>query len=192
MIETEIKAKVSDECLSYDCELMLNLLEKVRKMGFPTQSPVPIVDFYFDTPNGFFTTNDESLRVRSYNCIGGTYICHKGPKIDGKCREELDIEVIGPNGSQFTLLPKMGFKMIAKVSKTRVKAKHDNIEVCIDVVEDLGTYIEVEAMAENEIEMRTKLAYITSIIQELGYTELINDSYLEMVLKKNESEKNDN
>ena len=120
------------------------------------------------------------------NCV--TY---KGPKVDAstKTRRELEIQIeSGDKGAAAfrELLQALGFKHVADVRKTRhpmeVVWQDRPVDVCLDELEGLGLFLELEIVA-NESQMEEAKSTIASLAQELGLTESIRESYLEMLLR---------
>ncbi len=73
-------------------------------------------------------------------------------KRDGK--NELDCierEVEISDADQFRdSLEFMGYHAVVQVSKTRVKTKYNDMEICLDEVKNLGSFIEVEKIASGD------------------------------------------
>ena len=65
----------------------------------------------------------------------------------------------------------LGYKEMVTVRKTRRTAHFKNWEICIDNVEDLGSFIEVEQMAEHEEEIGPIRDSIMEFLRSLGITE---------------------
>jgi len=49
-----------------------------------------------------------------------------------------------------SIIKELGFKEVVRVNKVRRKAKYKDLTICLDVVEELGSFIEVEKMSEDE------------------------------------------
>lgn len=181
MIEVEIKTKLSGDLLSFSGEEGRWIVSKIESLGFSDCVHQKMVDTYYDSPDDCLSGRGMSLRVREYKYGDtGNWLCFKGQKITGKSREEVDVQV-GDGIHQ--LLENLGYKQVATVSKTRWKYTDNGIDVCLDSVEGLGTFLEIEEMSPEE-SLGYALASITDIMEQLGYTELVDESYLEMTLGK--------
>jgi adenylate cyclase class 2 len=112
-------------------------------------------------------------------------VTYKGPKIKKfglKAREELNFGV--ESGEAFeTMLLRLGFTKTAEVDKWRENYRFGNATISLDDVEGLGTFAEIEVIAENEADNPT--AQIEKIAKEIGVVgEPILESYLELILAK--------
>ncbi|RLE46065.1 MAG: class IV adenylate cyclase [Candidatus Methanomethylicota archaeon] len=138
------------------------------------------VDLYFSSPIKDFKETDEALRLR--RDIEGITITYKGPKIDSetKSREEIKLKVDSFEKA-VQLLEKLGFKPVREVRKIREIYKFGDAIICLDDVDGLGKYIEIE-IESNSIEAKSEIFKIAEL---LGYSknESIRDSYLELLEK---------
>ena len=174
MIEVEVKVKA-------DHEKVRPILKKigVAKVKTEIQS-----DTYFAAPHRDFAKTDEALRIRSLD--GQATLTYKGPKLDGisKTREELETPV-----DELTItriLHALGFSEAGIVRKIREVFRAGEIIVCLDAVEGLGEFLEVEIMAESEKDLETSSHKLFDFLIQFGFGEKdsIRASYLEMVLEK--------
>jgi len=138
-------------------------------------------DIYYNAPHRDFGTTDEALRVRYTD--GPALITYKGKKIPElglKAREELNTAV--ESGETFeAILDRLGFTRTAEVNKWRENYRLGNASVALDTVEGLGTFAEIEIMAETDGNGAT--AAITKLAKEMGISgEPILASYLELLL----------
>jgi adenylate cyclase, class 2 len=150
------------------------------------------VDQYFNHPSRDFAQTDEALRIRQ---IGDdNYVTYKGPKLDQTTKTRREIEVAIAAGAeaagQFSeMLVALGFRPVAEVRKQRRKASIEHsghqIEIVLDDVELVGTYIELECLADASAVESSKQA-IASLSAELGLPESENErkSYLELLLQR--------
>lgn len=178
MIEIEVKVIA-------DHSKVRSVLQNIgaKKIGVENHS-----DIYFAAPYRDFAKTDEALRIRSVN--GESILTYKGPKLDGisKTREELESSVDGTNAVK--ILQALGFSEAGAVHKKREIFKLDSdkeITICLDDVEGLGEFLEVEIVAENENELEIARGKLFDLLKQFGASEKdsIRTSYLEMVLEKN-------
>lgn len=173
MIEIEVKVRA-------DHSKARSILKKIGavKIGVENQS-----DIYFAAPYRDFAKTDEALRIRSLE--GKAVMTYKGPKLDGisKTREELETPVDEVNTIQ--ILHALGFSEAGVVRKKREVFNAGDITVCLDAVENLGEFLEVEIVAENEKELEISRAKLFELLKQFGAGEKdsIRTSYLEMVLE---------
>lgn len=177
MIEVEVKVRADHRQLKDALKEM-----GARPVGVEKQS-----DTYYNAPHRDFAETDEALRIR---CVNGTSILtYKGKKLDAvsKTREEFETAVEGDEAR--SILLSLGFKQSGHVRKLREIFRYKDFIICLDKVNDLGEFVEVELMAESEphsdIEFHRKRIF--EFFQKLGIheSESIRESYLEMILEKN-------
>ncbi len=113
-------------------------------------------DVYYDAPHRSFAETDEALRLRHETPLsdgigseptGGTeaVMTYKGPLIDdaSKTREEHETGVTDADAAA-GVLDGLGFTPAATVSKEREFWALDGVTVTLDVVEEVGEFVEVE------------------------------------------------
>lgn len=175
MIEIEIKARADHRAL----------LSALKGAGATFEKTVEQYDTYFNAPDRDFGTTDEALRLREQS--GHTYMTYKGKKLDAKSktRKEVEIEVSDRTKTEDILLS-LGYKKTLDVKKKRDIYHLAGVEACVDSVEGLGDYVELEAMAEDTTAVPQKRDMLIDLMRRLGVNgELIRESYLEMLLAKN-------
>lgn len=152
------------------------VLEKIEKIASFVEEKEEF-DLYFTHPCRDFAKTDEALRLRVEKKVKMTY---KGPRIDGetKTREEINVQ-IDDFESAVRLLEALGFKKFRSVKKTRRIFRIDDAVICVDRVEGLGDFIEIEVKSLAEKEEIFRIAEI------LGYSreESIRASYLELKIR---------
>jgi len=121
---------------------------------------------------------DEALRIRKSEKIVLTY---KGPKVDRetKTREEIEVVVSDFEGT-LEIFKRLGFNVVAKVSKVRKIYKLDDVKILVDSVDGLGDFVEIEIKSD-DVEVAKKKIF--EIARHLGLKESITKSYLEMLLE---------
>ncbi|OPY37279.1 MAG: CYTH domain protein [Methanoregula sp. PtaU1.Bin006] len=140
-------------------------------------------DIFYNAPHRDFGKTDEAVRVRYTG--DHAVVTYKGPKIRKsglKAREELNFAV--ESGEAFeTMLDRLGFRKTLVVDKWRENFRLGDISVCLDDVAGLGTFAEIEVMAEDGAD--NPVSVIEKMALEIGVTgEPILESYLEMLLAK--------
>jgi len=161
---------------------------RMRGLDTPTSETCRQVDRYYAHPARDFASTDEALRIRrvgEFNCV--TY---KGPKIDRttKTRQEIELPIAsGERGaSDFAdLLEALGFRPVGEVRKrrqsTQLAWRDHEVEVAIDEVDGLGTFVELETSAD-ETSLDQARDCIGSLAERLGLTQGERRSYLELLL----------
>ncbi|MCQ1534271.1 class IV adenylate cyclase [Methanosarcina sp. KYL-1] len=174
MIEVEVKVRA-------DHSKVLPLLKNIgaEKITVEEQS-----DTYFAAPHRDFAKTDEALRIRSLD--GSAVLTYKGPKLDSvsKTREEFETPVNETTTTK--ILHALGFSEAGAVRKKRDVFRAGDITVCLDAVEGLGEFLEVEIVVEDDRKLESSRAQLFKFLEQLGVGEedSIRTSYLEMVLDK--------
>ncbi len=136
-------------------------------------------DLYFNHPCRDFRESDEALRIR--RDVEGVKVTYKGKKVDfeTKTREEIKI-VVDDFDKAFKLFEKLGFRVAGKVKKVRKIYKLGEAIICLDRVENLGKFVEIE-IESDDIENSKKKIF--EIAEKLGLKKekSIRMSYLEML-----------
>lgn len=169
-LEIEVKAYADN---------LAKVEERLKEMGAVFIAEVSEKDTYYNHPNRDFAATDEALRIRVAD--KQSFLTYKGRKIDAKSktREEIEVVVSDANSANLILL-RLGFKPVAEVSKIRKRYKIGVFEICLDDVEGVGTFVEVETKGDNIGELRdTALA----ILEKLNLRNTERKSYLELLLK---------
>ncbi|MDY0388088.1 MAG: class IV adenylate cyclase [Methanolobus sp.] len=172
MLEIEVKARADHQ----------QVKELLAGMGANFIGVQHHCDTYFNAPHRDFANTDEALRIRSVN--GRSVMTYKGKKLDtiSKTREEFETDVEGGNARSILLA--LGFYESGVVKKTREIFKFKNLTICLDNVQGLGEFIEVEITAESDIEFHRKQIFTFLEKLDIGEEDSIRTSYLEMVLEQ--------
>ncbi|UCH89766.1 MAG: class IV adenylate cyclase [Thermoplasmata archaeon] len=163
------------------------------------------VDTYFSHPERDFGQTDEALRLRIIIPeegndvqkefegaeLGKCELSYKGPKIDpaSKTREEYTVH-IGNIIAAERILTKLGFKRIMEIRKQRTIYELDDYTVCLDDVEHLGTFVEIEKIILNDQDFKGTRQDIQDIFKEiLKLDRFERRSYLELILENDNQNK---
>ena len=176
MLEAEVKLPLS----AADAATLHRHLDA---LGAREAGTLHQVDTYLSHPGRDFRSTDEALRLRSED--GTLRVTYKGPKLDPprKTREEIEFALGTDHATASTLLERLGFRAAAEVRKVRREwtlADGFAVTVCIDEVEGLGTFAEIEVEAASVDESRTRLAAVQASLG-LAHLAPIADSYLELL-----------
>ncbi|MCA9189650.1 MAG: class IV adenylate cyclase [Pirellulaceae bacterium] len=148
--------------------------------------PVRHVDQYLAHPSRDFSVTDEALRIRQ---VGQhAVVTYKGPRVDAttKTRRELEVSLAGGTTDDvLAIFIALGFKPVAEVCKRRRSARillpSREIHVDLDEVEKVGTYVELECLADSDDVDGARQAVMDLADQwKLGTGE--RRSYLELLL----------
>jgi adenylate cyclase, class 2 len=174
MLEIELKVKI---------QALDPVRENLMKKNAQFLGKMHEHDIYYNAPHRDFGVTDEAVRVRYTN--DHAVVTYKGPKIKKfglKAREELNFAV--ENGETFeTMLDRLGFIRTTEVNKWRENYRVGSATISLDTVDELGTFAEIEVIAENDVDNPT--AVIETLAKEIGVEgETLLESYLELLLTK--------
>ncbi len=166
-------------------------LEKLLYYRFQETSEIREEDTYFNGIHHDIKKQDEALRIRqSTDCRTGhshTQINFKGPKLDNisMSRMELETEVQDADVME-SILTHLEFFPVAKVIKTRKYLRRDTITACLDQVDGLGDFLELEVVAGKENEREENLNKMEELLAVLEYkmSDTVRTSYLGMLQAK--------
>jgi adenylate cyclase class 2 len=171
MIELEVKVP---------CRDLEGLERRLRSVGARRVEDLDQEDVYFSHPVRDFGSTDEALRLRREN--DRSRITYKGPKLDQdtKMREEIELEV-EDLARMAVLLERMGFRPFLRVAKRRTVYELDGLQLCLDRVEGLDGYVELEYEGEDPVAGKAKIMELKA---RLGLEGNERRSYLELLLER--------
>ncbi len=170
IVNIEIKARCAD---TREVEKILSE-EKADFVGTDHQ-----VDTYFNVANG-------RLKLREGN-IENALIHYNRENISGPKKSDVLLYKTAPNSEIKKLLTQsLGVKVV--VDKRRKIFFIGNIKFHIDIVEGLGSFIEIEAIDETGQEDQAKLfeqcqRYLTKF--RINQSKLVDVSYSDLLIQKN-------
>lgn len=156
-----------------------SLRDRLKASGATRTSTEHHEDIFFDHPSRDLPGNDEAFRLRITD--EGMWLTHKGPKHGDavKVRAEEEVRVMD---DPRPMLEALGFRPAAVLRKDRESwGLADGLHVTIDTIDGLGTFAEVEALAEDETKA-TELVETTIKGLGLDGAMRLSMSYLEMAL----------
>ncbi|HEY1406798.1 MAG TPA: class IV adenylate cyclase [Spirochaetota bacterium] len=169
ILEIELKAPVSgaDE-----------IREKILSIGGIFQKVQQETDYYYNHPSRDFAVTGEAFRIRVEN--GVSRLTYKGPKLGGIAKTRVERETdIGDSDIMKEILNSLGFVSSGVVSKKREYFALDDATVTIDMVADLGVYVEIEMIGDDRSRIEPK---ILAIADRLDLHTFESRSYLAMIL----------
>jgi adenylate cyclase class 2 len=183
MLEIEMKFPVADLIA-----LRLRLEQRQATLAKERRD----TDLYFNAPDRDFARTDEALRLRRIGTAN--YVTYKGPKRDQSTKTRTEIEVGLAPGEEAAqdfcqVLVHLGYRRVAEVRKKRciyhLPCEGYELEICLDEVEGLGHFVELEILASEEC-LEGARAVLQRVAAELGLTASERRSYLELLLQKTE------
>lgn len=140
MKEIEIKAKLKDK---------EKVMAKLKELGCVFEAPITQEDIIFSRNVGTleeFIADGLTLRIRVKN---GKKIFFTLKKREGNYLEatEHEVEISSREEMEKALLV-MGYKEVVRVNKTRIITYYKGDEICLDEVENLGSFMEMERLTK--------------------------------------------
>lgn len=182
-IEVEIKVKIDN---------FNEVKKKVSSIGKLIKKVVQIDEYYVPSHRDFFASKPhpvEWLRIRTNpDKIVWEYTRSINRKANGDYdyAEEYEIEILNIEELK-KILEFLDFKKAVTIKKQREYWMCGDIEVALDQVEGLGSFIEAEAKGDfkNSVEARNACS---KFLEELGILNVLNNEikagYPELLLKK--------
>lgn len=179
MLEVEQKFAIADKD---------ELSDQLDHLGATRGVCLDQLDYYFTHPVRNFAETDEAIRIR---CNGtDNRITYKGPKRNTISKVRKEIELAFESGENATaqmseMLEILGFQLLRTVKKLRTPFTYlhnqHSFEIAIDEVEGLGTFVEIELLAD-EHELQDAEAAVIQLAKSLGLIDSIRGSYLGMLI----------
>ncbi len=179
MLEVELKFRAVDRAAA-----VATLLE----WGAALTQDRSDIDLYFQAPDRDLKASDEAFRLRR---VGNkNYLTYKGPRRDSETKTRTEIEVPlgegdGVAADAESLFAALGYAPVAHVRKKRRVYKFTReefpIEVCFDILDRVGEFVELEILADEGQYQRAKTVLLAAAA-DLGLTVQEPRSYLGLVL----------
>lgn len=162
MIEVEIRAKVTS---------FSQARKALKKLGFVKTKDEIQVDIIFG--------REEDLD-NEHKIIDGRFIARIRQRNDQKSLEwkeilrkgsalELSVPLTNPKDG-YRLLTCLGYRESFTITKNREIYEHNKITVCLDSIDKLGKYIEIEKEAASERDAENRLAECQSLLAQIDPT----------------------
>lgn len=167
ILEIEIKSYCDD----HDA-----VIEKAHILGARHVGTIRERDLYLNHPARDFRITDEALRLRQVN--DRVILTYKGPKLGtvSKTRREEEVSVDSYEKA-LDILKLLGFIPSGTVEKERDMYHLGDIEICIDRVDGLGNFVELEKKGTDRENVEKELFRLAG---ELGLSRFETKSYLEL------------
>lgn len=141
LMEKEIEVKVRVDAFQ-------DLLKKLAALGCTLTEPIAQDDVIFinyDRPFINFTPRDQFLRIRK----SGSKVIFTFKQGEEMNSIEREFEVSDAKQLEDTLIF-LGFRAAVRVRKIRRKTRYMSYEICLDEVEGLGSFIEIEKITDED------------------------------------------
>ncbi|MCS3923476.1 class IV adenylate cyclase [Methanosalsum natronophilum] len=170
MFEVELKLKIEHSMV----------IPYLEGLGFYLVGEEVHHDIYLNAPHKDFGVTDEALRLRQSN--GKSYLTYKDKKINPRTKTRREIETPIILDDMYDIFLSLGFKETLNIEKKRIKYKKKDISICLDSVKGLGEFVEIETMADSNLNIYEN--QLLEILKTMNISEdkLISKSYLELLL----------
>lgn len=174
MIEMELKALLKNR---------LQVMKKIEKFGCEWVLVGMQEDIIYEKNDIQQIAHTPIFRIRK--CGDKTILTLKVLEEDFDTAEELELN-INDEKIMHKMLQTIGFLPKIQIVKRREMTKYKGFNICIDEVEGLGDFIEVEMISEKKNDKNIIYEEIRKILLEIGVEEqdLRKEKYYEMLLKK--------
>ena len=158
---------------------------KIREFLKSKSAEFKGTDIQIDT---YFKTNDGRLKLREGNIENHLIFYKRENTKDSKESNILLYDSDPKSNLKSILINSLGELVVVK--KSREIYFIDNVKFHLDSVEDLGEFVEIEAISENDEIPKEKLIEQCNNYKnkfEISEKDLIKDSYSDMLIRKNEN-----
>jgi len=174
-MEIEIRAKINN---------LEKIEQNITKLGAKLIKKTKQVDEYFGEIS-LYQKIGYSFLMRVRNEEDKKFMTYKGAesKKDGIWEEyEFEINDIKKAVEMFKA---MGLERIIVVNKYRKEYAINNLTICLDVIDGLGSFIEIESLNNKDVDKKS----LKKLMQKLNVNknQVINKGYVTMLLIKNNS-----
>ena len=184
MLEVELKAALEGIPPAH-------IEEKWHALGFVPATSQQESDTYYSGVDRDFHETDEALRLRTRRLLpdgpSECLITYKGPKMSRASRTRREYEVTVSDGETAArLIESLGHRPVFTVRKVRRELKKGNITLCLDEVDGLGRFLELENLVSDGGDRDAAEQALLGLLDRFGVSRdrLIRASYLEMLLQK--------
>lgn len=182
MLEVELKAALLPE----QADVLPNVLAALH---FAEQAAVQETDIYFNAPDRDFRKTDEALRLRTVITLpegtAQTLVTYKGAKLDKTSSTRRELETAVENFETMrSLFCALGYHPVFTVTKKRRSFTCGAKTVCLDRVDGLGDFMELESVLPDGADRETAVQELLALLDTLGVSReaLTRKSYLELLM----------
>lgn len=163
MREIEIKLRVDN---------LEELEKKLTDSGLVISKEITQHDVVYSKDTSIFSRmlkeGEIVMRIRREN--GVAKITLKQQKTNELDNTEHETEV-GDGDTMHQILLTLGWKPEIEVKKVRKKGKMGDYEICLDKVEELGEFIEIEKMVDDNADAQQVIKELFEVAKSLGLSE---------------------
>ena len=159
MREIEVKARLKN---------IPDLLVKAKQLGIIFDPPISQYDSIYEST---IPKSDPSWNIFRIRKQGEKTILTMKYKASTRPRDNHERETIVDNADEVAaMLNRVGYTLSVKINKNRRIAKYKDMEICIDEVDGLGSFIEIEKLASDDADVDEIQNYLWILLVKLGIT----------------------
>lgn len=159
MREIEIKARVADKP---------NVLAKLQDLGIELSPPLKQHDVVYSRPGAKSGAGENWLRIRTENDATVHFTLKRS--VTGEL-DSIEHEVTVDSASELqSIIKYMGYVVYSDLTKIRQKGHQGELEICLDEVPKLGTFIEAEKLCAEDADYDIVATELWAFVEKLGIT----------------------
>lgn len=180
MREIEIKARVADRA---------TLQDVLKTQNVTLSAPITQRDRVFGVKgvDGGSDNSSPWLRIRTETKNGATRRLFTLKKSVTNQMDSIEHETEIQDEEELShIIRHLGFVPYSDSTKTRQKARLGEIEICVDSVEGLGEFVEVEKMTQEDVNYDEVAEELWRVLERFGVTraDYVTDGYDVLMRKK--------
>lgn len=173
MREIEIKARANN---------VTSIIDAITRQGATVSEPVTQHDRVYGMPGvpGASENTEPWLRIRGETKAGVTKHIFTLKKSVTNQMDSIEHETeVSDEKELAKIIEHLNFIPYSDLTKTRRKAKLGDIEVCIDHIDQLGDFIELEKLTAEDVDYDAVVKELWGILESLGVpkTHEVTDGY---------------
>lgn len=169
-VAVSVEAAVREIEVKYRVENLEALLAVLKSRGIELSEPV-IQDDQAYAPTGWHVDDSplgvSFLRLRTVD--GRHYFTLKQPAENAQACLEYETRVADREAMHHAIIH-MGYRRAVRIVKTRRVATLDHGLLCVDEIDGVGTFLELERMAPDHADTQTVQADLAAFVSSLGIT----------------------
>lgn len=165
-----------------------DLAARLAALGFEKAGTIREEDSYYNHPERDLKQAGLALRLRKSTDLADSRLTatlnFKGQRMDSRTMSRPEYEtVVADPAAAAGILTGLGYVLAAPVIKERQYFRKAAVTACIDTVEGLGTYLELEILSETAQAHDACLARLDDLLRELRLSpeDTVTLSYLDLL-----------
>lgn len=157
MREIEVKAKLRNKNL---------FLKATKNLNIEFSKVINQKDVTYEATLEHDDPNWNIFRIRKQDDILILTMKHKAST---RKRDNYEYETVVANEHETVkILNRLGYKFAVEVNKKRRTARYKDLELCLDEVDKLGTFVEVERLIDNDADVDKVQDELWTLLIQLG------------------------